>query len=181
MKLNTKNTLKIIVIIILSFFVLTGCEKKREIKHNTETTTVEEKNIVTTIQPNETKINFQDNIDKKIAEEILSVINENLSATSDEDAERVLATIHKDSPQRNSTTQGMDYVFANYDLEYVLEMAEVIEIKGNEAKVHYIQTTRALQGIGFANMRAEGIHHMKKSGNEWKIFKTENIATEQIP
>jgi hypothetical protein len=75
----------------------------------------------------------------------------------------------------------MEFIFSNYDLEYVLEAVEVIEINGDEAKVYYIQTTRALQGTGFVNMRAEGIHHMKKPGDTWKIFETENLGSEQIP
>jgi len=74
----------------------------------------------------------------------------------------------------------MEFIFSNYDLEYVLEEVEVIEITGDEAKVYYIQTTRVLQGTGFANMRAEGIHHMKKSGDAWKIIRTENLGSEQI-
>jgi len=177
-----KNLNKAIILILISLFIHTGCEKKkREIVHRTETPTVTNKELENKAPLRETVIEKQDNIDKKTADEILAVIYENINATTSEDAKRVLSTIHEDSPQRNSTVQGMEYVFSNYDLEYVLEEAEVIEIRGDKAKVHYIQTTRALQGTGFANMRAEGIHHLKKSGNAWKIFRTESLATEQIP
>lgn len=38
----------------------------------------------------------------------------------------------------------MEFIYSNYDLEYVLEEVEVIEINEDEAKDHYIQTTRVL-------------------------------------
>lgn len=177
-----KNFNKVIILISILLFISIGCEKKkREIVHRTETPTVTNNGLENKAPRRETVVEKQDNIDVKTAEEILAVIYENIDASIAEDTERVLATIHEDSPQRNSTVQGMEYVFSNYDLEYILEEAEVIEIKEDEAKVHYVQTTRALQGTGFANMRAEGIHHLKKSGNAWKIFRTESLATEQIP
>ncbi|MEE9449113.1 MAG: hypothetical protein V3V72_03605 [Ignavibacteriaceae bacterium] len=177
-----KNFNKIIILISLSLFILTGCEKKkREINHGTETPVVKNNELEDKAPQRETVIKKQDNIDEKTAEEILAVIYENIDASNAEDKERVLATVHEDSPQRRSTVEGMEFIFSNYDLEYVLEETEVVEITGNEAKVHYIQTTRALQGTGFANMRAEGIHHMNKSGDAWKILRTENLGTEQIP
>lgn len=125
-------------------------------------------------------IKKQKNIDHKIAGEILAVIQENLAATQAEDKERVLNTIHKDCPQLKSTKQGMDYVFANYDLVYNLEQADVIEVSGEEAKVYYVQTTKAKSGHGFTPNRSTGIHIMKKENGSWKIFKTEYISNEQI-
>ena len=166
----------------MSFFILPGCEKKgREIIHKTDTPTVTDSKLENKSPRKKTVTKKLENIDDQSAEEILAIIYENIEATKAEDTERVLATIYVDSLQRRSTVKGMEFIFSNYDLEFVLEEVEVIEISGDEAKVHYIQTTRALQGTGFANMRAEGIHHMKKSGDRWKIFRTENLGSEQIP
>ena len=58
-----------------------------------------------------------------------------------------------------------------------MEKAEVIEVKENDAKVYYILITRSIRGQGFTNKRDEGIHHLKKEAEEWKIFRTENIST----
>jgi len=172
----------VIILISISLFIFTGCEKKKkDIIHKTETPTIENNEIEDKAPRRETVTTRQDNIDEKIADDILAVIYENLNATKAEDIERVLATLYLDNLERRSTMKGMEFVFANYDLDYVLEEVEVIEITGDEAKVYYIQTTRALQGIGFANMRAEGIHHMKKSGDVWKMLRTENLGSEQIP
>jgi hypothetical protein len=130
-------------------------------------------------QPQQT-IEKQENIDPKIAAEIIGVVKENIAATQAEDKKRVLKTIHKDCPQRRSTIQGMDYVFANFDMVFDIEKMEVIEISGEDAKVYYVQTTRSIRGAGFAPTRASGIHLMKKEDGKWKIYKTEYLSNEQI-
>jgi hypothetical protein len=132
-----------------------------------------------TEEPQQT-IQKQENIDPKVAAEIIAVIKENIAATQAEDKERVLKTLHKDCPQLRSTVQGMDYVFANFDMQFDLEQIEVLEITGEDAKVYYMQTTRAVHGAGFAPTRATGIHWMKKEDSKWKIFKTEYLSNEQI-
>jgi ketosteroid isomerase-like protein len=130
-------------------------------------------------QPQQT-IQKQENIDPKVAAEIIAVIRENIAATQAKDKERVLKTIHKDCPQLRSTIQGMDFVFANYDMVFELEKIEVIELSGEDAKVYYMQTTRAIRGQGYPPTRATGIHLMKKENGKWKIFKTEYLSNEQI-
>jgi hypothetical protein len=130
-------------------------------------------------QPQQT-IQKQENIDPKVAAEIIAVIRENIAATQAKDKERVLKTIHKDCPQLRSTIEGMDFVFANYDMVFELEKIEVIELSKEDAKVYYMQTTRAIRGQGYPPTRATGIHLMKKENGKWKIFKTEYLSNEQI-
>ena len=131
-------------------------------------------------QQEEQPLQKQGNIDSKIAAELISVIKENISATEAKDKERVLKTIHKDCPQRRSTIEGMDYVFANFDLKFNLEQIEVLEVSDEDAKVYYMQTTQAVRGEGFSPTRASGIHHMKKENGQWKIFKTEYLTNEPL-
>jgi hypothetical protein len=69
----------------------------------------------------------------------------------------------------------MDFIFANYDLEYILEEVEVIEVSGDSAKVYYVQFTTNRGGQAFADNHAAGFHIMKKSNGDWKIFKTEPV------
>lgn len=172
-----KQDLMMLVFTVLVLFISCKSEEEKPI-----TSTRQGENYVL---PPETKtqqqaIQKQDNIDPIIAAEIIAVVKENLAATQAEDKERVLNTIHKDCPQRRSTVQGMDYVFANYDMVYNLENADVIEVSGDSAKVYYVQTTSAVNGQGFAPSRSTGIHDMKKENGKWKIFKTEYLSTEQI-
>jgi len=122
----------------------------------------------------------QENIDPKVSAEIISVVKENLDATEAKDKNRVLKTICKDSPQLKSTINGMDYVFANFDMEFNLEKVEVIEVNGDAAKVYYVQTTQAIRGEGFNPTRVSGIHNLKKENGKWKIYKTEYLSNEPM-
>ena len=128
----------------------------------------------------EQSIQKQANIEPKVAEEIIAVVKENIAATQAKDKNRVLKTLHKDCPQRQSTIRGMDYIFKNYDMTYKLEKAEVIEINGDEAKIYYEQTTRAAKGQQFQPMRSTGYHILKKENGKWKIYKTEYLGNEPI-
>ncbi|MDH3267610.1 MAG: nuclear transport factor 2 family protein [Ignavibacteria bacterium] len=130
-------------------------------------------------QPEQT-IQKQENIDPKVSAEVIAVIKENIAATQAKDKERVLKTIHKDCPQLRSTIQGMDYVFAQFDLIFELEKIEVLEVNGDDAKVYYVQTTQAIRGEGFAPTRASGIHEMKKENGKWKIYKTDYLTNEPM-
>lgn len=170
-------------ILIITFFAFLiafiGCKSEEE---KVETTPKQGDTYVLPPQqeqPQQT-IQKQENIDPKVAAEIIGVIKENIAATQSKDKERVLKTLHKDCPQLNSTIQGMDYVFANFDLKFNLEQIEVLEVTGEDAKVYYMQTTRATRGEGFPSTRASGIHLMKKENGKWKIFKTEYLTNEQI-
>ena len=125
-------------------------------------------------------IQKQKNIDPKVSATIIAVIKENLAATQAKDKERVLSTIAKDSPQLKSTIQGMDYVFANFNMKFELEKVDVIKVNGDDAEVYYIQTTKAIGGTGFTPTRSSGIHHLKKEGGKWKIFKTDYLTNEPI-
>ena len=169
----------LLILLLVSSVILLSC--KSEEKEIPETTPKQGQNYVL---PPETKtelpIKSQENIDPKAAAEIIAVVKENLTATQAEDKELVLKTIHKDCPQMRSTKQGMDYVFANYDMVYNLEQVEVIEVSGEDAKVYYVQTTRAKSGSGFPPSRSSGFHLMKKDNGSWKIFKTEYLSNEPI-
>jgi len=125
-------------------------------------------------------IQKQKNIDPKVSATIIAVIKENIAATQAKDKERVLKTIAKDSPQLKSTISGMDYVFANFNMQFELEKVEVIEVNGDDAEVYYIQTTKAVSGKGFTPTRSSGIHHLKKEDGKWKIFKTDYLTNEPI-
>ncbi|MBT8380445.1 MAG: hypothetical protein KJN64_14595 [Ignavibacteria bacterium] len=165
----------IISLIITALFVFSiGCESK---KQETQNPNLPPQQTLKPPQQQQRVIQKQQNIDPKIAKEVLAVVYENLEATKAEDKERVLATIHKDSPQYSSTLQGLDFVFVNYDLDLNLEKAEVINLLENDAQVYYVQTIKTVAGTGFMDKRDEGIHHLKKDNAEWKIFRTENINT----
>lgn len=172
---------KIILIFLLNIlvFAFAGCEGEKEEKPSA---TLQQREQYV-LPPQEQKPNTNESpvqpkrqvIDKKTEQDVLALINENLEATEKEDKDGVLKTIHSKSPQRNSTLNGMDFVFANYDMEYKLDLAEVLEVYGDTAIVHYIQTTKAIRGQGFAGNTSEGVHLLIKEDNKWKIYRTDPI------
>jgi PBP1b-binding outer membrane lipoprotein LpoB len=169
---------RIIILSLSILFIFISCnseEKKQEPKQMQR-----QQNILPPQKEKPIQLTKQANIDPQIEAELIAVIKENVAATAAEDKERVLNTITQDSPQRRSTINGMDYVFANFDMEFDLEEIEVLEVTNDEAKVYYMQTTRAIKGEGFAPTRATGIHILKKENGNWKIFKTEYLGNEQI-
>ena len=169
---------QILIIILITFLLVSiGCKSEEE---KIETTPKQGDTYVLPPQQQQQTIQKQENIDPKIAAELIAVIRENIAATEAKDKDRVLKTLHKDCPQRRSTIQGMEYVFANFDMKFDLEQIEVVEVTGEDAKVYYMQTTRAIRGEGFSPTRASGIHLMKKEDGKWKIFKTEYLTNEQI-
>ena len=172
------KSLLIIFLSILSVLII-SCKSENEDATNPPRKLQKQVLPPQTKSPSET-IQKQANIDPKVAKEVIAVIKENLAATQAKDKDRVLKTIHKDCPQRRSTIEGMDYVFKNYDMVFNLEKVEVIEISGDEAKVYYEQTTRAIRGQGFPPNRSTGIHILKKENGKWKIFKTEYLSNEPI-
>ena len=169
----------LIILLLNALLVFNSCKSEEE---KIETTPKQGDTYVLPPQqeqPQQT-IQKQENIDPKVAADIIAVIRENIAATQAKDKERVLKTIHKDCPQLRSTIQGMDFVFANYDMVFELEKIEVIELSGEDAKVYYMQTTKTIRGQGYPPTRATGIHLMKKENGKWKIFKTEYLSNEQI-
>lgn len=172
-----KSMINIIYLMLLLFFI--GC-KSEEQKPAPKQMQGQQYVLPPTQEQKQIPIQKQTGIDPKVAEDIIAAVKENIAATEAEDKERVLKTIHKDSPQRKSTINGMDFVFENFDMKFELEKVEVLEVTGDDAKVYYEQTTRAIKGEGFAPTRATGIHYMKKENGKWKIFKTEYLENQQI-
>jgi len=107
----------VIIISLITLFLVSSC-KSEEQKNEPRQMQGEQYVLPPQQQQQQTPIQKQENIDPKIAAELIAVIKENIAATEAKDKERVLNTIHKDCPQRRSTIQGMDYVFANFDLKF---------------------------------------------------------------
>jgi hypothetical protein len=173
--------MKLILSTLIFTYLLAFISCKSEEQKNEPKQIQRQQNVLppNTEEPKQT-IQKQENINPKVAVEIIAVIKENIAATEAKDKERVLKTISEESPQLRSTISGMDYVFATFDMKFELEQIEVIEINGDEAKVYYVQTTQAIRGEGFAPTRASGIHQMKKENGKWKIFKTDYLSNEPM-
>lgn len=175
-----------VILLLIMYLVVAGCESKEnnsfyeEKQSNTDQLPenfLQNQNTQPEIKPLTNLTPEQ----KKIRVEAFGIIKENLEATQAEDVERVLKTIHEDSPQLRSTKEGMAYVFKNYEMAYELEDMQLLSANNDEVKVLFKQTTKAVSGTGFMNSRSIGIHTLKRSKDgKLKIFSSEYIKTEQI-
>lgn len=169
----------LIIFSILSLNLIVGCESSTERK---PVTTQQPPPVNSQNQPppqDQLPIEKQENINPKVAEKIVAVIKENLDANEKEDKNRVLNTIHKDSPQRKSTINGMNFIFPQYDLHFRLDKIEVLRVDGDRAIVYFKQTTIPVgNSPGISANTATGLHYMEKEGKHWKLFKTEFISTD---
>ena len=175
-----------IILLLMIYLILVGCETKQDNSidegrdnnnerlpneflqnHNTQP----ELKPLTNLTPEQ----------KKLGVEAFGIIKENLDATQAEDKERVLRTIHEESPQLKSTKEGMEFVFKTFEMAYELEDMQLISANEDEVKVLFKQTTKSLRGTWFTDMRSIGIHTLKRSKDgKLKLFSSEYLQTEHI-
>jgi len=106
-------------------------------------------------------------------EALISVIEQNLQMSRDENAQGFLETVHEEAPGYNTLRQGLEQMFEAYDFSYELKEADVLEKSKDQARVHFVQVTKKISGPEFQDNQIEGIHTLKRSRGDWKIFNTE--------
>ncbi|MBE0538085.1 MAG: hypothetical protein IH620_00105 [Ignavibacterium sp.] len=101
------------------------------------------------------------------------VIEANAKYMNEENLEKVMGTIYKDSPAYQTSEMLIEKLFEVYDLNYKIINIKVLEDNGSEAKVEFTQVTTKIKGPEFKNNRSTGIHLLKKEGDSWKIYSTQ--------
>lgn len=109
----------------------------------------------------------------EFADEILAAVKKNAKAVNTEDVEAYMSTIHKDSPAYSESRGKMEKAFKEYDLQIDIKSLTVKEASGEEAKVEFVQVTSSKGGKKYNDNRMTGVHLLRKSGEDWKIYKTE--------
>lgn len=102
-----------------------------------------------------------------------SLIEANARYMNEENFDKVMNTIHKDSPSYPASEIMIKQLFERYDLNYKIVSMKVLEDNNSEAKIEFVQITKKLNGPEFKNNKATGIHRLKKDGDSWKIYSTE--------
>jgi len=176
MKLYIRSLILIILpAIVLVSFNSCKSEKEKNLDEvmNQRKNQVPQFNTQVPDQPQITPLTNLTPAQEKIKEQAISIIKKNIEATEAKDIKGVLATIHENSPQLQSTKNGMDFVFKSYNLKFTLLETEVILIEKDEVQIYYKQRT---EGHNFETRETAGIHVLRKSkdGN-WKIYKTEYL------
>ena len=117
---------------------------------------------------------------------VLDAVRANVDALEREDLPAYMATIHQDAPAYEGTKKIVAELFHDYDLEYQLEKIELVkeddaDQESGVAKVRFIQVTTLVKGGKFKNNRTTGVHTLKSSGGQWKLFSTEVENVEYLP
>ena len=116
-------------------------------------------------------------IDAATSKELTDVIKSNLYACSKRNLTMAMTTVHPESPTLESSRDMMRYIFARLRLKYTLEAIEVIEVRGNEAKVKATQSTQKIAGnAAFRDNRVTILHTLKRDGQKWKMFSSEALS-----
>ena len=116
-------------------------------------------------------------IDAATAKELKDVITSNLYACSKRNLTMAMGTVHPESPTLESSRDMMRYIFARLRLKYTLEAVEVLEVRGNEARVKATQSTQKIAGnAAFRDNRVTIVHTLKRDGKKWKMFSSEAIS-----
>ncbi|MFG1491537.1 hypothetical protein ABMA58_19960, partial [Oceanospirillum sp. HFRX-1_2] len=106
-----------------------------------------------------------------VAEDVKAVVEENMAATQSEDMDRMMNTIHRQSPSYKATRQQVAPLFQQYDLTYELNDYEFVGMTGEFAVVKVRQTTRKVGGeAAFNNNELELLQAFKKEGGQWKFW-----------
>ena len=106
------------------------------------------------------------------AGEVLAVLRAQTDALNRKDATAYLATIDPGSPAYEKTKGAIEQMFQVYDLRYTLKDARVESVNGDEAHVHFDQTTEKISGPEFRDNHLEGTHVLKKRDGAWKVVST---------
>ncbi|MFA9558154.1 hypothetical protein ACERII_12660 [Evansella sp. AB-rgal1] len=125
------------------------------------------------VEENDTSAEIEQEGEILEEEKIIEEVYKNLEAAQQADLDGYMATLHTDSPYYESTRISMEEIFSIYELDYVIEEIEVMEISEQVAKVWLIQTTTKISGPDFNDNQIEIVNIMRKQGDEWKIYETE--------
>lgn len=112
--------------------------------------------------------------------EILAVVASNIEAMKHEDIEGIKQTIDGTSPGYNMTIDMTKDIFQQYDLQYTMESMKVIEKKGDNARVWFIQITEKVNGPAFRDNKLTGIHTLRKIDGKWYLSDTEIVDVKYL-
>ncbi len=109
------------------------------------------------------------------ADKIHQLIKQNLEANQSENIDRVMLTIHPQSPAYQSTRTEVQQVFPQYDLSYKLLEYKFIAVDGEYAYARMKQRTQKRFGPVFKDNEIEALRVFRKDKGQWKIWTQANL------
>jgi ketosteroid isomerase-like protein len=108
--------------------------------------------------------------EENIPAAIKAAVTENLKATQGEDMDRMMKTIHTQSPGYMHTKQQMTPIFGNFDLSYRLLSFSYIGSDGEYAVARVKQATTKVSGPAFQNNELDLMQVFRKENGQWKFW-----------
>jgi len=109
---------------------------------------------------------------------VFAVLEKNMDAMQREDIAGVMATVHPQSPDFDATRGAIEELFAKFDFKYELRDLKVINATPEEVKVSFVQKTTKVAGPAeIPTLLVEGVHTLRKDGDQWKMVKMVTIRT----
>jgi hypothetical protein len=97
-----------------------------------------------------------------------------------EDVQGVMSLIDESSPYKGLSSV-LEEQYKLYDIKGTIELAEVVDLRGNEAVIRTIETSEKLKGPFYLNKRVELMNLMKKSKDgQWRFSNLQLVAQEYI-
>jgi len=107
------------------------------------------------------------------SDELFRVLYANARAANGEDLATYMTQIHPKSPARAQMEESLKQVFAAYDLDFRFSNLELQSLKKNEAKIHFVLTTKKISGGEFRDNSVTGVMILRPDEGVWKIYNQE--------
>lgn len=127
------------------------------------------------------KIDKEDIIKVEYNDPVYDAVYKNIKALNEKDITAYMDTIDKTDIDNfnNYRDQQLDS-FDKYDLTYNLQSADITSRSDSDTQVNFSETIIKNDNSDFKDNTTSGIIHLKKSGNNWKIFKIDIKKTENL-
>lgn len=113
--------------------------------------------------------------DDNIAKAIKTAVIANMKFLEQENAEKAMSTVHRQSLSYATTNSILPNLFKAYDLTYTLKSFQFIKYDGELAYVRVKQITRRTSGAPFRDNEIDTLQIFKQENNEWKLWSQANM------
>jgi len=127
----------------------------------------------------EEKLTADADIDAELEKALKDVIVAHVEASEKEDLQAVMATVDPSSPGYTQTKEDVSLNFLLFDLDYELELVNVIEATDTIAYVYSVMLTKKVKGPDIPDTRTRQVDLLKKQEDgSWKIYMTYLMGVE---
>jgi ketosteroid isomerase-like protein len=129
----------------------------------------------------EDELTAEADLEADVKKAITDVLVANIEATEAEKLDAVLATIDPESPAYEQLGGQLGAQFLFYDLDFELELVNVIEVSDTQAYVYTVYTVKKIEGPEFVDSRIKQVHklHRKEDGS-WKVYISYTVGYEPL-